>query len=82
MDRAAGESPINLGVARQIASGFQLPVADVVLDAQQVSAWSGNADDLLVWLEHRHLWNARGAFAYLLSLRNALHLRSSEGQAG
>jgi hypothetical protein len=32
-------------------------VADVVLDAQQVFAWTA-ADDVLVWLEHRHRWTA------------------------
>ena len=76
------DSPISDSAARQIASGFTLPVADVVLDAQQVFAWTAAADDLLVWLEHRHRWTARGAVGYLLSLRSALRHTTSDGSAG
>ena len=75
------EPPISDSVARQIASCFRLPVDEVVLDAQQVSTWSGPADELLVWLEQRHRWRARGALAYLLSLRRALHLGSGDGSS-
>ena len=76
------DSPISDSAARQIARGFKLPLAEVILDARQVSAWAGQNDDLLVWLEHRHAWNARGALAYLLSLRNALQHNSSQGSSG
>jgi hypothetical protein len=74
--------PISNSAARQLASGFKVPVAEVVLDARQVAAWDGAADDLLVWLEHRHRWTARAALGYLLSLRSALHHRSGEGRSG
>jgi hypothetical protein len=67
------EPPISDNAARQIASAFQVRVADVVMDALQAAAWNGPADDLPVWLEHRHRWDARGALGYLLSLRNALY---------
>jgi len=74
--------PISASAARQIASGFQVPVAEVVLEAYHVSAWNGAADDLLVWLEHRHRWNAHPALGYLLSLRHALRLHSGDGPSG
>ena len=76
------DSPISDGAARQIASGFKLPLPEVLLDALQVSGWAGQNDDLLVWLEHRHAWTARGALAYLLSLRTALQHNSSQGSSG
>ena len=76
------EPPISDGAARQIAGTFKVPPADVVLDARQVSAWTGVADDLLVWLEHRHHWTARGALGYLLSLRTALRQTAGDGPAG
>ena len=76
------EPPISDRAARQIASGFTVSVADVMLDAEQVAGWNDPADDLLVWLARRHGWTARGALAYLLSLRNALHLHAGEGPAG
>jgi hypothetical protein len=80
--RSPEEPPISDNAARQIASAFKMPVADVLLDASQVSAWTGVADDLLVWLEQRHRWSARGAVGYLLSLRRALQHTSSDGPAG
>ena len=75
-------SLISDSAARQIAGGFKLPLAEVILDALQVSGWVDQNDDLLVWLEHRHAWNARGALAYLLSLRNALQHNSNQGSSG
>ena len=74
------DPPISDSAARQIAGGFKLPLAEVILDALQVSGWAGQNDDLL--LEHRHAWNAREALAYLLSLRNALQHNSSQGSSG
>jgi hypothetical protein len=68
------EPPISTSAARQIAGVFELAPAEVVLDAQQTSAWRGPADELLVWIERRHAWHARRALAYLLSLRKALRL--------
>jgi hypothetical protein len=68
--------PISDRVARHIASGFRVPPADVVFEARLVSGWGGgSSDDLLVWLEHRHSWNARRAVLYLLSLHGALRNR-------
>jgi hypothetical protein len=80
--RSPAEPPISDSAARQIANGFMVSVADVVLDAERVAGWNAPADDLLVWLARRHGWPARGALAYLLSLRNALHLHAGEGPAG
>jgi hypothetical protein len=42
----------------------------------------GSAVTCIVWIEHRHAWNARGALAYLLSLRTALQHNSSQGSSG
>jgi hypothetical protein len=68
------EPPISTSAARQIAGVFELPLVEVVLDAQQTSAWRGSADELLVWIERRHGWHAHSGLAYLFSLRKALHL--------
>ncbi len=76
------DPPISDIAAGQIAGMFKLPLADVILDARQVSAWGHSNDDLLVWLEHRHVWSARGALAFLLSLRKALQNDSSRGSSG
>ncbi len=77
-----GDPPISDIAAGQIAATFKLPLADVILDAGQVSAWGHSNDDLLVWLEHRHIWSARGALAYLISLRSALQHDSNRGSSG
>jgi hypothetical protein len=74
--------PISATAARQIAGTFKVLPAEVVQDARQVAAWTGAADDLLVWLERRHHWTARGALGYLLSLRAALQHTASDGPAG
>ena len=76
------DPPISDIAAGQIAGVFRLPMADVILDAREVSAWGHSNDDLLVWLEHRHVWSARGALAYLLSLRKALQHDSTTGSSG
>ena len=67
-----GKLPISNIAAQQIAGAFHLTVAEVIANARQVAEWQGPGDELLVWMEHRHLWKARGALAYLLSLRSAL----------
>jgi hypothetical protein len=72
------DPPISDIAAGQIAGMFKLPLADVIQDARQVSAWDQSNDDLLVWLEQRYAWSARGAVAYLLSLRSAVHHNSSQ----
>jgi hypothetical protein len=86
LDKGQSGSPaepvISNDVARKLASCFKLSVDDILLDAQAVSGWQRPADDLLVWLEHRHEWRARAALAYLLSLRHVLHLASREHPPG
>ncbi len=60
------------GAIRLLTSGFDLSAADVISDVEQVLAWHGSNDDLLVWLEQRHQWSAQTAARYLRNMRFAL----------
>jgi hypothetical protein len=53
-------------------------MSSVLEDAKRVAEWPDPADELLVWLETRHTWDAEYAAAYLTALRNA----SSDPQYG
>jgi hypothetical protein len=75
-------TPIGGNAAQEIADAFKLPVDEVNLDARQIAAWNRPGDDLFVSLQHLRGWNASGALAYLLSLRYAMHLESSQGRSG
>lgn len=72
----ASDSPrdhsISAGAAAQIAGAFKLRVADVFVDADELSMWSESGDDLMQLLERRHAFRASAALAYLISLRVAL----------
>jgi len=72
------DTPIDDTAASQIASLFELSVDEVILNARHVAAWTGPNDDLFVWLQNHHGWKARGALAYLLSLRFALHHKAGQ----
>jgi hypothetical protein len=72
------DAPIDDVAASQIASLFELSVDEVMLNARHIAAWTGPNDDLFVWLQNQHGWQARGALAYLLSLRFALHHRAGQ----
>jgi hypothetical protein len=71
-DDQHGSHPFSISIARRIAHAFGFTVADVIVDAQQVIKWDDPADELLVWLEQRHHWQASSAFVYLRALRAAL----------
>jgi hypothetical protein len=72
------EAPIDDVAATQIGNLFGLTVAEVMRDARQIAAWTDPLDDLFVWLQHNRGWNARGALAYLLSVRFALHHKTGQ----
>lgn len=74
--------PISDRAARRIAGAFGVLLADVLLDARHVASWTGSADDLLVWLEDRYLWQAQVALAYLLHRRVALRHPARDDPAG
>ena len=68
---AQGESLAG-GVVRLLADAYGVAPAEILLDVEHVTRWSGPNDDLLVWLATRHDWPGRDAVRYLTSLRRGL----------
>jgi hypothetical protein len=57
--------------AHVLAAAFEVSLGSVVEDAKRIGEWRDPADELLVWLQTRHTWNAEYAVAYLAAVRNA-----------
>ena len=55
---------------------FGLAWREVVDDARVVWTWEGNADDLVVWLSKRRVWDAEHSVGYPTALERVRQRRS------
>lgn len=55
-----------------VAQAYGVGRGDVAADALLISQWRGPGDDLLVYLQRKHDWNAVGAYRYVRTVRRAL----------